>query len=248
MASSSSSSSSSSSRALRVQVVEPLLAHRHTIVWCHGLGDTSAGFASMFASESFSQQLPHTRFVLPNAPTRSVTINGGALMPAWYDITSLNRGLKHEDRDGIQASAALLREVLATECDAIGSRNVAIGGFSQGGAMAVFVGFTFDRPLSGVFAASAYVVMSDAFPAAINAANADTPLMAVHGEDDDVVPLAYAQQTFDDLAERCGVDVMFLTFERMGHEFPPEIETEFAQFMAPRVPGNDVTAGSGAKL
>lgn len=229
------------STALRIQVVEPLKEHRSTVVFCHGLGDTSAGFASMFASAPLSDLLPHTRFVLPNAPTRSVTVNGGALMPAWYDIKTLQRGLKHEDRDGMQASAALLRQVVASECDAIGSQNVALGGFSQGGAMAVLVGLTFDRPLRGVFAASAYVVMRDTLPGAIHAANRNTPLMAVHGEDDDVVPLAYAQQCFDDLAERCNVDVTFLTFERMGHEFPPEIEEEFAQFVAPHV-------SSGAKL
>jgi predicted esterase len=225
------SSSGTRSAGLRVQVLEPLKEHRQTVVFCHGLGDSSQGFASMFAGDAMSELLPHCRFVLPNAPTRSVTINGGALMPAWYDIKSLARGLKDEDRDGMLKSVAMLRAIVDDECNRIDSRRVVVGGFSQGGAMAVLLGYTYDRPLSAVFAASAYVVMRDTFPDAMHAANRKTPLMVTHGTDDDVVPLAYAQTTFDDLAERCDVDVRFLTFDGMGHEFPPEIEEEFAVFV-----------------
>ncbi len=39
--------------------------------------------------------------ICPTAPMQSVTINGGAAMPAWYDITSLDeRDENREDRHG----------------------------------------------------------------------------------------------------------------------------------------------------
>lgn len=200
----------------------------------HGLGDTSLGFASMFAGPFLSDALAHTRFVLPNAPIRPVSVNQGARMPAWYDIRSLsNRGLATEDRAGMLESAAQIRQIIADESDRIGSENVTVAGFSQGGAMAVLSGLTFDRPLARIFAASAYVVMRDTFPDALAPQNAATAVMAVHGEDDNVVPLEYSRSTFDDLSTRANVPVTYLTFEDMGHEFPPHIEQEFAEFCEP---------------
>lgn len=47
-------------------------------------GDTSAGWQS--AAEEWAQQYPHIKFILPTAPRRPVTLNGGMPMPAWYDI------------------------------------------------------------------------------------------------------------------------------------------------------------------
>lgn len=200
----------------------------------HGLGDTSLGFASMFAGPFLSDALAHTRFVLPNAPIRAVSVNQGARMPAWYDIRSLsNRGLAAEDRAGMLESAEQIRQIIADESDRIGSENVTVAGFSQGGAMAVLAGLTFDRPLARIFAASAYVVMRDTFPDALAPQNAATSVMAVHGEDDNVVPLEYSRSTFDDLSSRANVPVTYLTFEDMGHEFPPHIEQEFAEFCEP---------------
>lgn len=200
----------------------------------HGLGDTSLGFASMFAGEHMSDALPHTRFVLPNAPLRPITVNGGERMQAWYDIRSLsNRGLATEDRKGMLESAALLRLVIADEADRIGSENVTVAGFSQGGAMAVLAGLTFDRPLARIFAASAYVVMRDTMPEMIAAANADTNVLAVHGDQDPVVPIDYSRASFDDLTERANVPVTYLSFDDIAHEFPHDIEVEFAQFCEP---------------
>lgn len=230
----STASASVGNTALRIQCIDPLKTHRHTVIFMHGLGDSSLGFASMFAGEFMSDAMPHTRFVLPNAPVRPVTVNGGERMPAWYDIRSLsNRGLASEDRAGMLESAALLRRVLADESDRIGSENVTVAGFSQGGAMALLAGLTFDRPLARIFAASAYVVMRDALPDLIAPANADTAVLAVHGEQDGVVPIAYSRLTFDELAERTTVPVTYVAFDDVAHEFPPDIEAEFAQFCEP---------------
>lgn len=228
------SSSSSSLPQLRIQSIDPLKTHRHTVIFMHGLGDSSLGFASMFAGDFMSDAMPHTRFVLPNAPIRPVTVNGGERMPAWYDIRSLsNRGLATEDRVGMLESATLIRHVIAEESDRIGSENVTVAGFSQGGAMAVLAGLSFDRPLARIFAASAYVVMRDAMPEIVSPANASTLVLAVHGDEDPVVPIEYSRASFDDLADRANVPVTYLSFEGIAHEFPSQIEAEFAEFCEP---------------
>lgn len=60
-----------------------------SLIWLHGLGDSSAGFLDYF-------QLPQSplhigaRVKLLHAPIRPVTINGGMKCPSWYDIKSLS--------------------------------------------------------------------------------------------------------------------------------------------------------------
>ena len=70
------------------------------VIWLHGLGADGHDF------EPIADQLPlppslAVRFVFPHAPMRPVTINGGAVMRAWYDIYSLD-GEGMEDADGIR--------------------------------------------------------------------------------------------------------------------------------------------------
>ena len=154
-------------------------------------------------------RLPHTRFVLPNAPMRPISVNNNMEMPGWYDIADVGaaRALAAEDREGIEESAAALSALLADEVrqlsqrskstststseaassgntadadtDAEASRRVAIGGFSQGGAMALRVGLAWNSPLAALVTASAYVVQRDALLSGeINStANAATPIL-----------------------------------------------------------------------
>src|SRR3546814_5846822 len=44
---------------------------------------------------------PGIRFVFPHAPQLEVTINGGRLMPAWFDIESTEFGRDDEDRKSV---------------------------------------------------------------------------------------------------------------------------------------------------
>ena len=64
--------------------IEPADAARHTATFIgpiHGLGDTNQGWLG--AAMHLHTQMPHVKFVLPNAPTRPVTLNMGMPMPSW---------------------------------------------------------------------------------------------------------------------------------------------------------------------
>ena len=50
------------------------------VVWMHGLGDTADGWASMMPSLGIEQ----TKFVLPTATNRPISINGGMPMPGKF--------------------------------------------------------------------------------------------------------------------------------------------------------------------
>ena len=57
---------------------------------------------------------PTVRYILPHAPTRPITLNGGMAMPGWFDIASLDARGK-EDADGLAAAASRVEEILAAE-------------------------------------------------------------------------------------------------------------------------------------
>ena len=83
-----------------------------TIVICNGLGDTADGWIE--TAEHMASALPYVKFILPTAPPRKVTMNMGMAMPAWYDITGLDKR-SNERCDGIDASRARLAKLIDEE-------------------------------------------------------------------------------------------------------------------------------------
>lgn len=67
-------------------VVEPTEEHLNTVIWLHGLGASGHDFEPVVPLLG----CPNTRFVFPHAPEMPVTINMGMVMPAWYDIKTLD--------------------------------------------------------------------------------------------------------------------------------------------------------------
>ena len=55
-------------------------SYKNVVVWMHGLGDTADGWASMMPSLGISE----TKFILPTATNRAITINGGYAMPGIF--------------------------------------------------------------------------------------------------------------------------------------------------------------------
>ena len=65
-------------------ILQPPQSADASVIWLHGLGADRYDFLPV--AEMLQERLPSTRFILPQAPTRPVTINGGYEMRAWYDI------------------------------------------------------------------------------------------------------------------------------------------------------------------
>src|SRR5208282_691457 len=83
------------------------------VIWLHGLGADGHDFEPIVPQIQLQLPVP-VRFIFPHAPHKSVTINGGNVMRAWYDITSpnLSRG---EDVEGIHESAQFLNALIGRE-------------------------------------------------------------------------------------------------------------------------------------
>jgi phospholipase/carboxylesterase len=190
-----------------------------SIIWMHGLGASGHDFEPIVPLLG----LPSVRFVFPHAPARGVTINGGLIMPAWYDILALGTAAGGEDADDVRESAAMIEALIAREGErGVPSENVVLAGFSQGAAMALFVGTRHPRPLRGIMVLSGYEVLARTREAETTEANRKTPLLACHGTHDPMVGIVRARAAF--AAHEAGRPEAEHQFP-MGHEVcPPEID------------------------
>ncbi len=162
---------------------------RAAIVLMHGLGADGSDFVPIAGEMDLSAVGP-VRFVFPNAPQIPVTINGGYVMPAWYDILP-DRG--NEDEAGLRRSQAEIEAVLAREkARGIPAHRIVLAGFSQGCAMALLTGLRHAERLAGIVGLSGYLPLAARTAAERHPANADTPIFLAHGQQDDMVMPARA--------------------------------------------------------
>jgi phospholipase/carboxylesterase len=149
-----------------------------------------------------------------------VTINGGHVMRAWYDIigTDLSR---REDVAGVKASQAKIEALIAREkSHGIAAANIVLAGFSQGGVIALQTGLRHAERIAGVMALSTYLSQPDALAGERNAANNDVPIFMAHGAQDQVIALAHAKRSQEKLVE-LGYSVEWHTYA-MPHSVCPE--------------------------
>ncbi|MFA7290735.1 MAG: carboxylesterase [Rhodocyclaceae bacterium] len=160
---------------------------RHAVIWLHGLGADGSDFVPV-VPELGLEDAPGIRFVFPHAPSIPVTCNGGYVMPAWYDIISLEPGSRRVDQAGILHSRAALRALIARENQrGIPAERIFLAGFSQGGAVAYTTALTHPERLAGLIALSTYLPTPEVVSAEASTANRDLPVFAAHGTEDDIV-------------------------------------------------------------
>ena len=172
---------------------------KRTVIVLHGLGDSGHGFAPI-AEELDLSALGAVRFVLPHAPERPVTINGGYVMRAWYDILGTDLA-RREDEAGLREAQALIEALLAAEkARGVPASRIVLVGFSQGCAMALLTGLRHPERLAGVAGLSGYLPLAASTATERSAANRDVPLFLAHGTQDPVVALARGVASRDALA------------------------------------------------
>lgn len=157
-----------------------------SIIMLHGLGADGTDFLP-FADEIDLSAVGPVRWVLPRAPVRPVSINGGHPMRAWYDIvgTDLTR---REDQAGLRQSAAQVQALIEREvARGVPARRIVLAGFSQGCAITLMAGVRCPQRLAGLAGLSGYLPLADSTVAESSAANRDVPVFMAHGRNDGVV-------------------------------------------------------------
>lgn len=193
-----------------------------SVIWLHGLGATGDDFAAIVPELDLTA-CPPIRFVFPHAPSMPVTINGGYVMPAWYDILGMP-GHGREDEAGIRRSALAVEALVDRElARGIRPERILLAGFSQGCAMVLHTGLRHPQRLGGILALSGYLPLASHLPGERSAANHDIPLFMAHGLSDPVVALDRAQASRDALV-RLGYRVQWHTYPMPHSVHPAEID------------------------
>jgi phospholipase/carboxylesterase len=203
-------------------IIEPAAGRADAaVIWLHGLGADGYDFVPMIPQLN----LPATarlRFVFPHAEVRPVTINAGYSMRAWYDIRELSPAGR-DDEAGLAATRDRIeRYVEREQAGGIAARRIVLGGFSQGGAVALHVGLRHAARLAGIVCLSGYLPLRERLEDDLAAANRQTPILMCHGREDVVVLPAFGEQSRDALVA-AGLAVDWRQYS-MGHQLcEPEI-------------------------
>src|ERR1700693_5351170 len=182
----------------------------HSVIWLHGLGADGNDFVPIV--QELSLPPLGIRFVFPHAPMRPVTINGGFVMRAWYDIAQQDLAMK-EDEQGLRQSQKMIEELIAKEKKrGVPLSRIVVAGFSQGGVISLQTGLRQAERLAGVMSLSAYLSLTSTIENERNAANNDVPIFLGHGIADNIVPLPLGIALRDRLL-KLGYDVAW-------HQYP----------------------------
>ncbi len=198
------------------------------VIWLHGLGADGYDFVPL-VKELEALQAPAARYVFPHAPKRPVTINGGYVMPAWYDIIDAEF-VRREDEAGVRESQAQIEALIEREVErGIAPNRIVLAGFSQGGAIALHTGLRQAQPLAAVVALSTYLPLAKPFETERAAASGAVPIFMAHGQSDPIVPLERGAASREQLT-RLGYAVHWHTYA-MQHSVCAEEIQDLAAFL-----------------
>ena len=184
----------------------------YSVIWLHGLGASGDDFRPIVPELGLPDSLG-VRFIFPHAPVRPITINGGAPMRGWYDITSLDFGKREQDVEGTRESAAQIEALIHAEtANGIAPGNIILAGFSQGGAVALFTALTSKHAIGGVMALSTYLPIQEITLAELNESATKLPVFMAHGQFDDVINMKFAEASRDVLLAQ--------GFKVQWHDYP----------------------------
>ena len=184
-----------------------------TLIVLHGLGADGTDFIPMCDALDLAAVGP-VRCVMPRAPERPVTLNGGHRMRAWYDILGADLQ-RREDEAGLRDSVKQVHALIDHErARGVAANRIVLAGFSQGCAVTLLAGLRYPERLAGLAGLSGYLPLADSTAAERHAANRDVPIFLGHGRSDSMVPLARGAASRDALTA--------LGYSVDWHDYPME--------------------------
>ncbi len=200
------------------------------IIWLHGLGADGNDFAPIVPELSLPNNLA-IRFIFPHAPSLPVTINGGFVMPAWYDILDMQID-RRVDIQQLMMSAKAIEAFVENELNqGIKSERILLAGFSQGGAVAYQVALSYPQSLGGLLAMSTYFATADSIE--LNSANSGINIEIHHGLYDPVVPENLGEKAYNVLKEK-GYQTHYQTYP-MEHSICAEQIGDISRWIQERL-------------
>jgi len=209
-------------------IVSASAKHTASFIFLHGLGDTGHGWATSIAAI----RPPHVKVICPNADAMPVTLNSGFKSPSWFDLMTLDAN-GPEDEPGIKKAAELIKGLVENEIKSgIPAERIMIGGFSQGGALALYVSLTCGKPLGGVVALSCWLPLHKQF---VSRSPISMPCFQAHGDCDPIVPFKWGQLSAS-LLKQLMTNHTLHSYKGMMHSSSDEEMQDLKKFLAASLP------------
>ena len=197
---------------------------RRIVVLLHGYGSDGADLIDL--GRYWSDAMPDTLFVLPNAPNRCA---GNPFGYEWFPLQVDRIAGRIE---GARQAAPVIRDFLSDlwAQTGLGAADTFLVGFSQGAMMALHVGTASESPFRGIVAFSGALVPAEDFGAA---GHARPPIVLIHGDDDQVVDPQFSRDA-ETALESAGFEVSLHLLPGLGHGISVEGLTIASAFMSNR--------------
>jgi len=209
-------------------IVSASAKHTASLIFLHGLGDTGHGWATTIAAI----RPPHVKVICPSAAKMPVTLNSGFESPSWFDLLTLDAS-GPEDEAGIKKAASLINNLIDEEIKSgIPAERIMIGGFSQGGALALYVALTTTKQLGGVVALSCWLPLHKQF---VGKSGINVPCFQAHGDCDPIVPYRWGQMSAS-LLKQLVSSHNFKTYKGMMHSSNEAELQDMKEFVASSLP------------
>jgi lysophospholipase-2 len=216
-------------KSLTIKTIEPTTRHRSSVLFLHGLGGTSLSYETFL--KPLSPIFPQVKFILPTAPKIKMSYCN-EFMNSWYDIHGFGPEF-NEDEIGVQESTKAVHELIDKEVESgIPSNKILLAGVSQGGALGLYAGLTYNRPLSGILALSTYLVLHKIIKMAPE--NLKTPILMCHGEADNVVPFKFGKMSYEHI-KKSHDKIEFKSYKDMEHDSSLEEMIDIISFVSERL-------------
>lgn len=206
-------------------VIKAKAEHTSTLIFLHGLAETGENWIE--ALEKI--QLPNVKIICPTGPTIPITWKNGIPMTGWFDVLGMKTGAP-EDEKRVISSSKMIHQIIEDEIKAgISSNKIILGGFSQGGALAIYTAITFPQKLAGVFSMSSWIPLYKQFPGNV-VCDKSTPFLLCHGDKDPIIPYLWGQMATV-LMKNTLTNVEFKTYNGLEHKTSDEEFQDVKQFI-----------------
>lgn len=237
--------------ALKFIALPAVRNHTATVIFLHGLGDKGSneqGWQQLVDMFQRDRALGHVKWILPDAPDRSITVNGGMQMPAWFDIIDIPLAeTAVDDEAGILKSVEQVNELISAEVESGTLPNrIVLGGFSQGGVISLVTGLTGERKLAGLMGLSTWLPLRNKLKILASPHASSIPVFLGHGSADPVVNPHLAQVSAEFLTSSVGIpkstsadECKGLTlnmYPGMGHSTVPKEMEDVKQWLKQTLP------------
>lgn len=153
-------------------------------------------------------------------------------MNAWFDLNALDEASIVDDEAMIKESVAYVEALIRREiARGIRGDKIVIGGFSQGGVIALTAVLRSQIKLAGCLALSTYLPLRSQYPAKFGPFAKQIKFMQAHGTRDMVLNYEYGLKSNEFLKSQ-GINADFKTYNGMAHSACAEEFDDVADFLA----------------